>query len=130
MSMPMIILLSLGRRLTLLTYTTNMKSAQLDQLRHLPQQPNMILEILRLPKLLMRLDARPSDERNEHAARLVLVALDGNIVLDAPAVADAPPVWRRLECATGEFLEATGCGCTCGHVVVWWEEGEENLGDR
>lgn len=129
MSMPMIILLSLGRRLPLLTQATNMKSAQLDQLRHLPQQANMILEILRLPKLLMRLDAGPSDERNEHAARLVLVALYGHIVLDAPAVADAPPVWRGFECAAGELLETTCGGCTSGDVVVWWEEGEENLGD-
>lgn len=130
MSMPMIILLSLGRRLPLLTQAANMKSAQLDQLRHLPQQPNMILEILCLPKLLMRLDARPSDERDKHATRLVLVALYGHVVLHAPAVADATPVWRRLECAAGELLETTCCGCAGGHVVVWWEESEENLGDR
>jgi hypothetical protein len=88
-----------------------MKSTQLDQPLHLPQQPNVLLEIIRLAKLLMRFQTRPSDKSNKHATCLALVSTDWYVVFYAPAVADAAPVWGCFESLRGELLETTGC---CG----------------
>ncbi|KAI6776462.1 hypothetical protein HG530_000407 [Fusarium avenaceum] len=107
-----------------------MKQTQLDQPRNLPQQPNIILKIIRLAKLLMSLNTRPSNKRSKHSTRVSLVTSDGHIVLDTPAVADAAPVARGLERSACELLEPSGCGRAGGHVVVSREEGQQNFGYR
>ena len=132
MSMSMPILMSplsipLLQTLSTLTLTTNMESTQLDQPLHLSQQSNILLEIIRLAKLLMRFQTRPSDKSNKHTTGLALVSTDWYVILYTPAVADAAPVGRCLQGLGGELFETTGGGCAGCHGVVAGEEGDEDF---
>lgn len=123
----MIMRITLRNPLSLLTHTTHMKQTQLDQPRNLPQQPNIILKIIRLAKLLMSLNTRPSNKRSKHSTRVSLIASDRHVILDTPAVADSSPVARGLERSACELLETSGCGRAGGDVVVSREEGQEDF---
>jgi hypothetical protein len=66
----------------------DMVHVELDELRHLPQQVDVVFEFLLLPVLQMRLFAGPADESCEHDAGLVILPRHGDVLFHAPSPGD------------------------------------------
>lgn len=70
---------------------------ELDELRHLPQQVNVVFEFLLLPVLQMYLFAGPADESGEHYAGLVVLPRHGDVLFRTPSSGDlaAEPYFEK-----------------------------------
>lgn len=82
-------LLSLFRRL-LETLATNVEHCQLHNSLHAPEQADIILKSIRLPKLHVPVNASPADEsRKDRPCLSFLSSLHWEVVLHTPAEANA-----------------------------------------